>query len=105
VPDAGGGARSGNADLEQAVAIAELRAEVAALRAAVAEISAPQGGLQHRLLTALAERFAALSEIQRELIEAELDAFRALALAPDRVAPDRPARAVDAAPARRTKGS
>jgi hypothetical protein len=51
-------------------------------------------------LTTLAERFAALAEIQRELIEAELDAFRALALAPDRVAP-----AAEPVAGRRTKGS
>jgi hypothetical protein len=81
-------------------AIEQLRAEVAALRQDVAALGAPQGGLRQQLLTTLAERFAALAEIQRELIEAELDAFRALAIAPDRVAP-----AVEPMAGRRTKGS
>ncbi len=92
-------------DRGQPAAIAELRAEVAALRQAVAAISAPQGGLRQQLLTTLAERFAALAEIQRELIEAELDAFRALALAPDRVAPAAEGTAAEGRPGRRTKGS
>jgi len=61
---------------EQVVA---LRKEVERLSALVQLIVAPDGQIQRGIISTLAERVAALSEIQRELVERELDALRKVA--------------------------
>jgi hypothetical protein len=96
IPDADYELRDGpvaigaTANTELADELARLRVAVEDLRGLVAALTAPGSALQQKIMATLAERFAAFSEIQRELIEAELDAFRALAIAPDRTMPAKP---------------
>ena len=62
--------------------ISSLRAEVKRLSKAVDFAVAPNGAFQSGLLRELCDRVAAYSEIQREAIESELDALRAMTFAP-----------------------
>jgi len=73
--------------------IVALRAEVARLAKLVERVASPQGELQASLVRVLSERVAAVAEVQREMVERELDALRAFVFgaatpAAARVAPD-----------------
>ena len=59
--------------------VVALRAEVARLAKLVELVASPQGEVQVTLIRTLSERVAAMTEIQRETIERELDALRAVA--------------------------
>jgi hypothetical protein len=82
--------------------ISSLRAEVKRLSKAVDFAVAPNGAFQSGLLRELCDRVTAYSEIQREAIESELDALRAMTFAPRLVAP-KPAK--QAPPARSLRKS
>jgi hypothetical protein len=60
--------------------ISSLRTEVQRLSHAVDFAVAPDGAFQSGLVRDLCDRVAAYAEIQREMIESELDALRAMAL-------------------------
>lgn len=70
--------------------VAAMRTRLDALAAQVEKLLSPSGSFQQELLRTLAERVAALSEVQRELVERELDALRAIALNPGALNPDAP---------------
>jgi hypothetical protein len=59
-----------------------LRAEVARLTAQVERVVSPHGELQIKLIQTISERMGALLEVQRETVQAEIEALRALALRP-----------------------
>lgn len=60
--------------------VVALRAEVARLAKMIEFVASPQGEVQATLIRTLSERVAAMTEVQRETIERELDALRAVAL-------------------------
>jgi hypothetical protein len=61
--------------------MAALQAETTALRQTVNGLTAPDGPVQRRILRTLAERMAAQAEIQREQLEREMEALRAMVFA------------------------
>jgi len=61
--------------------IVMLRAEVRRLADTIGRIASPQGDVQAGLIRTVSERVAALIEVQRETVERELDALRAVAFA------------------------
>jgi hypothetical protein len=67
--------------------LARLRTTLDSIEGLVAALRSPRSDLQRMIMSTLNERLAAFSEIQRELIESELDAFRAIALEPHRIEP------------------
>jgi hypothetical protein len=70
--------------------VAALRAEVTRLAKMVEFVASPQGEVQSSLVRILTERVAAITEIQRETIERELDALRAVAFGAAAVAAPAP---------------
>jgi hypothetical protein len=68
--------------------LARLRGEVERLAARVADLISPQGELQREIVRTLADRMAAITEVQRDLVERELDALRRIALGQQALLPE-----------------
>jgi hypothetical protein len=79
--------------------IAALRAELARLASRVEAAVAPDGRFQSELIRHIAERVAALGEIQTNLVVREMEALRALHRAMPQAAPPPPALIADVAEA------
>lgn len=68
--------------------VARLRLQIDRLARIVEQLTEPNSTFQRELVRALYERVHAYGEVQREMVERELDALRRIALDPGAIAPD-----------------